>query len=288
MHRSNCTLRFDHFVGTQLGLIGDDKLQTCAQKEQPGASDTQPRCVVSSSQCLRDPLGDQMRRREFISAAAALLASSGRSRAQGKPGRIGYLGIFEYSPTLDAWRGGLRENGWIEGTNLFVEYRFAQTLDRLPTLASELIALAPDLVVGGGPPQAIALKSATATIPIVFVGVFDPVALGLVQSLSRPEGNVTGLATYAPGDFIAKRVEVLREIVPSASKIAILANPRNPMQMVVLREEVPRTTRDLAVALLIVEATTAEELDIAFTSAAAQRADAMIVLGDALTSLHAP
>jgi putative ABC transport system substrate-binding protein len=198
------------------------------------------------------------------------------------------LGIFEYSPTLDAWRGGLRENGWIEGTNLFVEYRFAQTLDRLPTLASELIALAPDLVVGGGPPQAIALKSATATIPIVFVGVFDPVALGLVQSLSRPEGNVTGLATYAPGDFIAKRVEVLREIVPSASKIAILANPRNPMQMVVLREEVPRTTRDLAVALLIVEATTAEELDIAFASAATQRADAMIVLGDALTSLHAP
>jgi len=118
--------------------------------------------------------------------------------------------------------------------------------------------------------------------------VFDPVALGLVQSLSHPGGNVTGLATYATGDFIAKRVEILREIVPSASKIAILANPRNPLQMVVLREEVPRTTRDLAVALLIVEATTAEELDIAFTSGPAQRADAMIVLGDALTSLHAP
>jgi putative ABC transport system substrate-binding protein len=229
-----------------------------------------------------------MRRREFIAATAALFASPLRSQAQGKPRRIGYLGIFEYSPVLDAWRSGMRENGWIEGTNLFVEYRFAKTQDRLPALASELIALAPDLVVGGGPQQAIALKSATATIPIVLVAVFDPVALGLVQGLSHPGGNVTGLATYATGDFVAKRVEILREIVPSASKIAILANPRNPMQMVVLREEVPRTTRDLAVALLIVEATTAEELDIAFTSAAAQRADAMIVLGDALTSLHAP
>jgi len=117
---------------------------------------------------------------------------------------------------------------------------------------------------------------------------FDPVGLGLVQSLSRPGGNITGLATYVPGGFIAKRIEILREIVPSASKIAILVNPGNPMQRLLLAEEVPSTAQRLGVTLLIVEATTAEELDIAFASAAAQHADAIVVFADALTSLHAP
>ena len=120
------------------------------------------------------------------------------------------------------------------------------------------------------------------------VVVFDPVGLGLVQSLSRPGGNITGLATYVPGEFVAKRIEILRELVPSASKIAILVNPGNPMHRLVLAEEVPRTARNLGVALPIVEATTAEELDIAFASAAAQHADAVIVFGDTLTIFQAP
>ena len=127
-----------------------------------------------------------MRRREFIAATAALFASPCHSRAQGKPRRIGYLGTFEYRPNLDVWRNSLRNNGWIEGKNLFVEYRYAQSPDRMPALAAELIALTPDLLIAAGPQAAIALKSATATIPIVFVVVFDPVGLGLVQSLSRP------------------------------------------------------------------------------------------------------
>ncbi len=113
-------------------------------------------------------------------------------------------------------------------------------------------------------------------------------ALGLVQSLSRPGGNVTGLATYAPGDFIAKRIEIFRELIPDASKIAILANPTNPIHRLTLAEEVPRTARNFGVALPVVEATTAEELDIAFASAAAQRADAIIVFGDVLTIRQAP
>ena len=144
------------------------------------------------------------------------------------------------------------------------------------------------MLIAAAPQAAVALKSATASIPIVFVAVFDPVGIGLVQSLSRPGGNITGLATFVPGDFVAKRIELLREIVPSASKIAILVNPGNPTHRLVLAEEVPLTARNLGVALPIVEATTAEELDIAFASAAAQHADAIIVFGDPLTNLQAP
>jgi putative tryptophan/tyrosine transport system substrate-binding protein len=236
-----------------------------------------------------------MRRREFIAATAALLVSPRRSWAQGTRRRVGYLGLGDPPQTpgrlavRNAWLDALRNHGWIDGKNLIIDYRYGQSLDRLPTLAADLIALSPDVLIASGPEPAMALKSATARIPIVFVAAFDPVGLGLVQSLSRPGGNITGLATYVPGDFIAKRIEILREMVPSASKIAILVNPGNPMQMLVLAEEVPRTVRNLGVALPIVEATTAEELDTAFASAAAQHADAMIVFGDTLTTLlHAP
>ncbi len=210
-----------------------------------------------------------------------------RSWAQGKPRRIGVFGFLD-PIAREAWRSGLREKGWIEGKNLLIEYRYAETPDRVPTLVTELMALTPDLVIAAGPQAAVALKSATATISIVFVAVFDPVAIGLVQSLARPGGNITGLATYVAGDFVPKRIEILRELVPGASKIALLVNPNNPLHRLALAEEVPRTARKLGVALPIVEATTAEELDTAFASAAAQRADAMIVFGDALTVRQGP
>ena len=182
----------------------------------------------------------------------------------------------------------MRERGWIEGKNLLVEYRYTQPTDRYPALAAELTALSPDLVVAAGPQAAVALKSATATIPIVFVAVADPVGLGLVQSLARPGGNITGFATLVPGDWDSKAVEILRELVPGASKIAILVNPRNPIHRLALAEEIPRIARNLGLALPVVEATTAEELDIAFASAAAQHADAIMVFGDPLTNFQAP
>ncbi len=222
-----------------------------------------------------------MKRREFIAASAALLVSARRSRAQGTRRRIGFLVLGERSPTLDnAFFDGLRNHGWIDGRNLIIEYRLAPSQDRLPAFAAELVALSPDLLIASSPQTAVALKSATASIPIVFVAVFDPVALSLVQSLSRPGGNMTGLATYAPGDFIAKRIEILQELIPGASKIAILVNPGNPMQMLVLANEMLGTAQKLGVSLPIVEATTAEELDIAFASAATQHAGAIIVFGD--------
>jgi len=231
-----------------------------------------------------------MKRREFIAATVALLVSPRHLRAQGKPRRVGFLSAFLDSPGREAWRSGLRDHGWIEGKNLIIDYRFFEVqLERAPALAAELVALKPDLVIAVGPREAVAMKSATATIPIVFVVVFDPVGLGLVQSLSRPGGNITGLATYVtPGDWIAKRIEILRELVPGASKVALLVNPGNPIHRLTLAEEVPSTASKLGVALPIVEATTAEELDTAFASAATQRADAIIVFGDALTNIEAP
>lgn len=229
-----------------------------------------------------------MKRREFIAGTSALLVLPRRSWAQGRPRRIGVFGFIDPIIAREAWGRGLREKGWIEGKNLLVEYRYAETPDRVPALVAELMALAPDLLVASGPQAALALKSATATIPIVFVAVFDPVGLGLVQSLSRPGGNITGFATSVPGDWTAKQIEILRELVPGASKIALLINPDNPMHRLGLAEEFPRTARKLNVALPTVEATTAEELDIAFSSAAAQRANAIIVFGDPLTINNAP
>ena len=231
-----------------------------------------------------------MKRRDFIAATAALLVSPRPLRAEGPPRRVGYLDpVFKNLPLFKVWQDSLRDHGWIEGKNLIVDYRSAEgRAERLSALAAELVTLKPDLLVAPSPQVALALKSATATIPIVFVAVYDPVAIGLVQSLSRPGGNITGLATYAPGDWIAKRIEILRELVPGASKIAILVNPGNPIHRWIVAEELPQTARSFGVALPVVEATTADELDTAFASAVAQHADAMIVFGDNLTNQEAP
>ena len=183
-----------------------------------------------------------MKRREFTAATAALLVSPRRSRAQGTRRRLGVLFIGAIDDI--ALRDGLRNGGWIDGQNLIIEYREAQSQDRLPALAAELVALSPDLLIALSPQAALALKSATGTIPIVFVPVADPVRIGLVQSLARPGGNVTGLATRVPG-FASKEMEVLREIVPTASKIAVLANPGNPINRLTIAEEMPQAAQHL-------------------------------------------
>jgi putative tryptophan/tyrosine transport system substrate-binding protein len=230
-----------------------------------------------------------MKRREFIAATAALLVWSRRSWAQGTRRRLGVLVLGERVTTMNkALLDGLRNHGWIDGRNLIIEYRYAQSPDRLPASAAELVALSPDLPLAGNPQTALALKSATANIPIVFVSVADPVGIGLVQSLSQPGGNITGLATFVPGGFMGKGIEILRELVPTASKIAILVNPGNPIHRLTVAEELPQTDRKLGVALPIVEATTAEELDIAFASAAAQHVDAILPSSDPLTVINAP
>jgi len=134
----------------------------------------------------------------------------------------------------------------------------------------------------------VALKSATTTIPIVFVAVADPVGSGLVRSLAQPGGNMTGLATLVPGNFVSKQIEILRELIPSASKIAILVNPENPMHRILLADEFPGTAQKLGIALPTVEASKPEELKAAFASAVDHHADAIVVLGDYLTAYHGP
>ncbi len=188
-----------------------------------------------------------MKRREFIAATAALLVSQ-PLRAEAPPRRIGYLApALQNLPLFQVWQDSVRDHGWIEGKNLIVDYRSAEGhAERIPALAAELVDLKPDLLVGPSPQVAAALKSETATIPIVFVAVFDPVMIGLVHSLPRPGGNVTGLATYAPGDWIAKRIEILRELIPNISTIALLVNPGNAVHRMILAEEVPRTARSSA------------------------------------------
>jgi ABC-type uncharacterized transport system substrate-binding protein len=233
-----------------------------------------------------------MERREFLAGTAALLISPRRSWAQGSPRRLGFLAVGDGSgqalnPVERAFLDGLRNHGWTDGKNLIVEARFSQPADRMPASVADLIALNPDVLVAAGPQAAVALKSATATIPIVFVAVGDPAGIGLVQSLARPGGNITGLATVIPEDFLGKRIEILRELVPTASKIALLVNPRNPWRPILV-EYVPRAAQKLGVALPIVEATTAEELDVAFASVAAQHADGIVDVGDPLTYVQAP
>ena len=230
-----------------------------------------------------------MKRREFIAATAALLISPQRLRAQGTFRRIGYLGGTQNWAIVEAWRARLRDHGWIEGKNLIVDYRFHEGhAERIPALAAELVALKPDLLLATNPQAAVALKSATDNIPIVFVAVADPVGLGLVQSLSRPGGNITGLATMVPEDFLAKRIQLLQELVSGASKIALLVNPGNQMHRLIVAQYVSVTALKLGVTLLTVEATTPEEIDAAFASAAAQHADAIVDIGDTLTIQQAP
>ncbi|QIO36694.1 ABC transporter substrate-binding protein [Bradyrhizobium sp. 1(2017)] len=225
-----------------------------------------------------------MRRREFVAAAAALIVSSRRSLAQQARRRIGFLAVNELMPSWQsAWLGGLRNHGWVDGSNLTIEYRFARSADRLPALAAELIALNPELIMAGNPASAAALKSATSSIPIVFVGTADPVGIGFVQSLSRPGGNITGLATFVPGQFISKQVQFVRELVPNATRIMILSNPGNLIHRRVIAEELPQTSRQLGVTFPVVEATVAEEYDAAFVSAAAQHAEAIVVFADFTT-----
>src|SRR4051812_10144997 len=174
-------------------------------------------CARSSSNCDEE----RMKRLEFIAATVALLVSPRRSWAQGPRRRVGFLAIGDGSGkalnrTELALLDGLRNHGWIDGRNLTMEYRFSDPPGRLPASVAELIAFSPDVLIAAASTAAVALKSATATIPIVFVAVADPVVLGLVQNLSRPGGNITGLTTFVPVDFVAKRIEILRELVPGA------------------------------------------------------------------------
>ncbi len=166
--------------------------------------------------------------------ATFVLASTHLADAQQpkKVPRVGYLhssgSAASPSPTLEIFRHALRDLGYVEGKNIVIDYRGAEgKLDRLPDLAAELVRLKVDVIVTPSTPVALAAKDATKTIPIVAVAVSDPVVTGLVLSLARPGGNVTGLTIFA-SELSGKRLELLRESVPRVSRVAILRNPANP------------------------------------------------------------
>ena len=198
--------------------------------------------------------------------------------------RIGVLDMAPpdlRSPNQMAFYEELRKRGYVEGQNLVVERRNAAGQpDQLPALARELVALRPDLIVASSPQPNLAVKDATSTIPIVMFAVADPVRAGLAASLARPGGNLTGVATLVPGGFMAKSLELLHQVVPRATRIAVLVNPTNEIHRIIVPQEIPEAARQLGVRIHLVEARTPDELEPAINAAVGERAEALLVAGD--------
>jgi putative ABC transport system substrate-binding protein len=224
-------------------------------------------------------------RRAFLTAlGGSVLAAPLAAEAQqaAKVARIGYLGPnLAASPHLpEAFRHGLRDLGYVEGRTVVIEYRDAEgKFERLPALAAELVALKVDIIVAGGTPQPLAARQATGTIPIVFAGAVDPVGSGLVASLARPGGNITGLSLLTP-ELVGKCLEQLKQAVPGVSRVAVLWQPgglgeRTDKDMLKGAEVAARA---LGVGLQIVEARGPADFDRAFSDMTRARAGALTVL----------
>jgi putative tryptophan/tyrosine transport system substrate-binding protein len=223
-----------------------------------------------------------IRRREFITllgGAAASWPLAARAQQPGTP-VIGWLSPTSpdnYADRLRAFRQGLKDTGYVEGENVTVEYRWAENqLDQLPELAAELVRRRVGAIAApGGAAPAFAAKAATATIPIVFMVGDDPVKLGLVTNLARPGGNLTGVNFFS-GELAAKRLQLLRELVPSATRVAVLVNPNNPNAEATLRE-VAAAGSAIGMEIAAFNASTSREIDAAFASFVRDRPDALFV-----------
>jgi ABC-type uncharacterized transport system substrate-binding protein len=214
--------------------------------------------------------------------ATFLLTTVSPAEAQ-QPTKIPWIGYLSgASPSTnpagrEAFRQGLRELGYVEGKNIVIEYRYAEgKLDRLPALAAELVRLKVDVIVTAGPRSTRAAKEATSTIPIVMTQDDDPVGNGLVASLARPGGNITGLATLAP-EIGGKRLELLKEIVPKLSRVAVLGTSTIPGSAQQLKE-VERAAGALGVKLQYLDVLDPKDIEIAFREAAKGRAGAVLTL----------
>lgn len=200
--------------------------------------------------------------------------------------RIGYVTPVAQPAREQLFRQELQRLGHVEGRNMVIEYRSADgNFDRLPALVAELVALKVDVIAVRATQAALAAKKGAGTIPIVMVGVDDPVSLGLVASLGRPGGNVTGTATNAV-DVVGKQFELVREMLPAAARVSALWNPANPVFQKRQVAEAKSVAAKLRMELQLVEARTAQELDRAFTAIATQRPHAVVVLGDPLFASH--
>jgi putative tryptophan/tyrosine transport system substrate-binding protein len=232
-----------------------------------------------------------MKRREFITlaaGAAAAMSTKPLSAQQAPLVAIGFLHANSEAVTskqLSAFKAALRQLGYIEGSNLYVEYRFADGfLERLPGLAVELVRLNPRLIVSAPVPANLAARKATSTIPIVMADGADPVGFGLVESLSRPGGNVTGLTNFAE-DLASKQLDVIRELLPRLERVAILINITNPLHVPQWRETQSAAAR-APVALVPFEIHNPDQLPQAFTAFTQAKAEALLVPPDATFGTH--
>jgi putative tryptophan/tyrosine transport system substrate-binding protein len=230
-----------------------------------------------------------IQRREFIStlvggaAAASPIVACADS---GKVARIGYLSPDSPSPAatalFDAFCDGLRELGWIKGKNVTVGLRYAENrVERLPEVAAELVRINVDVIVGRGTLAPLAAKRATSTIPIVMAASGDPLGSGLVASLARPGGNVTGMSLMAP-DLGGKRLELLKELLPRLARVAVLWDAANPFPAIVFKET-QAAGQALAIEVQSLEVRAADDFDGVFEVARKQRPDALITVDDPLT-----
>ena len=224
-----------------------------------------------------------MRRREFIALVGGMAAWPLAARAQ-QPAipLVGLLGTAQLDDRqIDAVRRGLKHAGYIEGRNVAIKYRSADSrFDRLPALAADLVADPVTVIVALAPPAALAAKAATTATPIVFAIGADPVDLGLVSNFSHPGGNITGV-TFVSNTLSAKRLELVRELVPGATVIGLLVNPGNPTSEPQIRDA-QAAARASGVQLLILKASSERETDAAFESAVRQRVNAVIIGADSL------
>jgi len=234
---------------------------------------------------------DDITRRRLLALPAALLAAPLAAAAQParKVHRIGYIAgtaAPAAAHLVEAFRQGLRDLGYVEGENIVIEYRWAEgRYERLPALAAELVRLKVDVIFAVITVAALAAKSATRTIPIVTAAASDPVEQGLVASLARPGGNVTGLTSTVGPEIAGKRLELLKEAVPMVSRVAVLWNPDSPPAAPHLRET-EIAARSLRMQLQILEVRSPQELESAFAAMTSAHAGALVVLPDAMFFAH--
>ena len=227
-----------------------------------------------------------MKRRSFIALIGAVAAWPFSSRAQQKATPvIGLLGANSpdvYMDRLLAFHRGLKQTGYVEGQNIAIEYRWAEGRnDQLPLLAADLARQQVSVIVAlGSTPAALAAKAATTTIPIVFFVGADPLQLGLVASLSRPGGNVTGV-TSLNSELIAKRIELLHEVLPGVTSMALLVNPTNPMLTEPAINDAQAATRRLGLKFDVLRASNEHDFDAVFKTMAQPRAGALVIDTDA-------
>jgi putative tryptophan/tyrosine transport system substrate-binding protein len=232
-----------------------------------------------------------MKRKITVLALGAMLfalCSTADAQQPKKVPRIGYLTAASASamvPRANAFRQGLRELGYVEGKNIVIEYQYADgKLDRLPALAAELVRLNVDIIVSGGPAATRPAREATSTIPIIMAQDGDPVGNGFVASLAQPGGNITGLSTVAP-EMSGKRLELMKEIVPKLSRVAVFGNSSDPGNARVLKEtELAAAAFGLKVQYI--EVVSLADIETAFRSASKGRADAVVLIPNPILAPH--